>query len=118
MRVNAPEALGDFIHAGDVASAILTLLQAARLEHEMFNVAYGEAATLADLVAHTAAAVPGARYEVVDEADADIVMDPQRTRGGSGAYDISRLRALGWLPRPLAAAIANYVTWLRANPEA
>ena len=118
VQINTPEAVGDFIHAGDVASAILALLHATRLEHTMFNVAYGQTATLADLVAYAAAAVPGARYEVVDESAADIVMDPHRTRGGSGAYDIARLRSLGWRPRPLAEAMADYIIWLRSNPPA
>jgi hypothetical protein len=47
---------------------------------------------------------------------ADVIGYPDRRRGPWGAYDNSRLRALGWSPTPLADAFAEYVDWLRQNP--
>jgi hypothetical protein len=35
-----------------------------------------------------------------------------------GAYDISRLAALGWRPRPLRDALHAYLDWLLAERAA
>ncbi len=113
-RVNSLDAVGDYIHAGDVAAAMATLLRAGRLDHDLFNVAYGEPVTVAGVLGHVATAVPGFRWRVTSRDDANVVEDASRWRGAWGAYDNSRLRALGWSPRPLGAAIADYAGWVRA----
>jgi nucleoside-diphosphate-sugar epimerase len=111
IRVNTLEAVGDYIHAGDVAEAIVALLEAARPGHARYNVSYGAFTTTRELLGHVAAAVPGARWEVV--ADAESERDSRRRRGQWGAYDNARLRAEGWAPRPLRRAIADYADWIR-----
>lgn len=111
-RVNTLDAVGDYIYVGDVASAIALLLRAPALPHDLFNVASGVGASVGDVLGHVGRAVPGFRWRVV-EAEANVVADPTRRRGAWGAYDISRLTALGWRPRPLGEAIADYIAWLK-----
>jgi UDP-glucose 4-epimerase len=115
VRASAGDAVGDYIYAPDVAEAILRLLEAPkeRLKHPVYNLAYGEPRTVAELVAE---AQPGLRLEVVAEAEADIKISAKRKTGRWGAYDISRAAAdLGWKPRPLSAAFADYIDWIRAH---
>ena len=117
IRVAGGDAVGDWLHAADVARGILALLDAPRLEHALFNVAYGETASIAKLCELVAAAVPGTRWLDAPPGEADIVADPGPRRGAWGAYDNSRLRALGWSPMPLADALADYVAWTRCERE-
>ena len=118
VRAVATEAVGDYIYAPDVAEAIRRLLQAPleHLRHRVYNVAYGAPATLRELVALAAKARPGLRLEIVPEAEADIRIPAKRRTGRWGAYDIARAeRDLGWKPRPLAAALAEYIDWIGAH---
>ncbi len=115
IRIAGADAVGDWLHAADVARGILALLDAPRLEYSLFNIAYGETASLARLCELVAAAVPGTRWTDAPPADADLVTDPGPRRGTWGAYDVSRLRALGWSPTPLGDALADYVAWVRAE---
>ncbi len=112
IRINTLDAVGDYIHAGDVADALMLLLRTERLEHTRYNIAYGEFTTAREVLDHVAAAVPGTRHAIVPEG-ADIELDANRLRGQWGAYDNSRMRALGWRPRPLGQAIADYTQWIR-----
>jgi len=112
-RLSTLDAVGDYIHAGDVAAAIATLLKAPHLEHHLFNIALGRPVLVREVLEHVTAAVPGFTWSVVPETQADIVEDSTRRRGAWGAYDIARLRAVGWEPRPLGEAIAEYVAWVR-----
>ena len=116
IRLNDPDGVGDWIHAGDVAEALVRLLRAPKLAHPVYNIAYGELATLSDLIAYTTEAVPGTRWETVADADAEVLADARRRTGRFGAYDISRLSdELGWRPRPLRQAMHHYIDWLREN---
>lgn len=112
-RVNTLAAVGDYIHVAEVAAAMALLLGAGRLDHDLYNVATGIPATVGDVLAHVAAAVPGFHWRVTDHAEANVTGDASRLRGAWGAYDVSRLAALGWTPRPLGPAIADYVAWIR-----
>ncbi len=116
VRIAGATAVGDWLHAADVARGILTLLEAPRLRHALFNIAYGETASLARLCELVAAIVPGAGWVAAPAVEADIVADPGRRLGAYGAYDNSRLRALGWAPMPLGDALADYVAWVRGEP--
>ncbi|HEX4571954.1 MAG TPA: NAD-dependent epimerase/dehydratase family protein [Dongiaceae bacterium] len=120
VRASAPEAVGDYIYAPDVADAVLRLLQTPkeRLKHCVYNLAYGEAVDVSGLVATAAKVAPGLRLETVPEAEADIKISAKRKTGRWGAYDISRAAAdLGWKPRPLAAAFADYIDWIRTHEK-
>ena len=118
VRVNSLEAVGDFIHAGDVASAVVALLEAPTLRHPVYNIAYGEATSVETLLDCIAAVVPTAHGELVDASEANVLVEPNKRTGRWGAYDTSRIRQdTGWQPRPLAEAIADYVHWLREDAE-
>jgi nucleoside-diphosphate-sugar epimerase len=109
-------AVGDWIHAGDVAAALVGLLDASVLHHDVYNVAYGEAASLAQLADMVAQAVPGFTWRETAGGGATITGNPGRTTGAWGAYDTTRLKAdTGWQPRPLDLALRDYVAWLREH---
>ena len=75
VRVNALDAVGDYIHSEDVAGAIISLLRAPRLRYSAYNVAAGEAATVGDLVRWIAEKVPEFRAEITAPEEADILQD-------------------------------------------
>jgi UDP-glucose 4-epimerase len=113
VRVNTLDAVGDYIHAEDVARAIVSLLHAPRLRFGAYNVASGATASIGELVGWVAEKVPGFSAEVVPPERADIVQDPALRDGMWGAYDVSRLSAdTGWRPRPTREALHAYVEWL------
>ena len=119
LKINDPSAVGDFIHAGDIADALCLLLHAGKPRHDVYNLAYGATVSLADLVEMTQAAVPGARCEVLAEAEAEISLDPRLRGGRWGAYDISRMTdEFGWRPTPIRDAYHSYIDWLRSEQEA
>jgi UDP-glucose 4-epimerase len=116
VRVNTLDAVGDYIHAEDVASAIIALLKATNLRYSTYNVAAGATATLGDLVRYAAEKVPGFSAQVVPTAQADILQDPTLNDGMWGAYDVSRITAeTGWKPRPLREAFHAYMDWIVAE---
>lgn len=115
IRINAPDAVGDHIHAVDVAKAIISLLDKnAPLQHPVYNIAYGQAVTMGDLLDTIAAIIPGTRWEVADAASCDVVANPTFKGGRWGAYDISRISTeTGWRPRPLVDALGDYADFIR-----
>jgi UDP-glucose 4-epimerase len=113
LRVNTLDAVGDYIHAEDVASAIISLLQLPAVRYSTYNVAVGQTTRLRDLVGWAAEKYPGFQAEITSVEDADIVQDPTRADGMWGAYDISRLSAeTGWRPRPVKEAFQAYMDWI------
>jgi UDP-glucose 4-epimerase len=113
IKVSGADAIGDWLHAADVASGILTLIEAPSLEHHLFNISSGEAASIRELIEAVAKKVPEMNWDEVEPRLADIVGDTSHKFGSWGAYDNSRLRALGWSPMPLDLALADYVDWVR-----
>jgi nucleoside-diphosphate-sugar epimerase len=114
IRANTVDGVGDYIHAGDVARALTAILKAPRLRYDTYNIAYGATAMLRELIGYAAELLPGTRYEITGEAEADIVQSPDRSEGRWGAYDIGRLRAeFGWQPRPLRDGFHDYIRWLQ-----
>jgi nucleoside-diphosphate-sugar epimerase len=122
IRINDLSAGGDYIHAGDVAAAISLLLRApGPLPHEVYNLASGRFASLGEMIDLVAERLPATRVEEVAEGEAgalDWHQDPAQRGGRLGAYDISRLAALGWRPRPLRDALHAYLDWLLAEQAA
>jgi UDP-glucose 4-epimerase len=111
--VNTLDAVGDYIHAEDVATAIVSLLRAPAVRYSAYNIAIGRTTTLGDFVAWAADKYPGFRAEITSADDAEIVQDPTRTAGMWGAYDISRISAeTGWQPRPVKEAFQAYMDWI------
>ena len=112
--IRGADAVGDFIHGGDVGRAICSLLATEKTPNDIYNIGYGAPATLAELSDHVCASVKGAAWRPAAEGEAaDLSGDPGRVTGAWGAYDITRLRAdTGWAPMPLRDAIADYVAWV------
>ncbi len=118
MRVNTLDAVGDYIHAEDVARAIVSLLRAPRLHYSTYNVACGATASIGDMVAWVAEMVPDFRAEIVPPEQADILQDPTLRDGMWGAYDVSRLSGeTGWKPRPMRDAMHAYMDWMLAERD-
>ncbi len=116
VRVSTLAAVGDYIHAEDVARAIAALLKAPALRYSSYNIAMGTTATVGDLVNWAAEKSPGFHAEVVAAGDADILQDESLREGMWGAYDISRITAeTGWRPRPVREALHAYMDWLAAE---
>jgi UDP-glucose 4-epimerase len=116
VRVNTLEAVGDYIHAEDVAQAIIALLRPARLRYSAYNIAIGRTTRLGDFIAWAAEKSPGFQAEITGVEDADIVQDPTRVDGMWGAYDISRIAAeTGWQPRPVKHAFQAYMDWIATD---
>ncbi len=114
IKVNDMDGVGDWIHAGDVARGLCCLLEADSPDHAVYNIAYGELASVADLIGYTADVVPGLRHEVVADAEANVLSYPRRRKGRFGAYGIARMTdEFGWRPRPLRDAMHDYIAWLK-----
>ena len=116
IRMSAPDAVGDHIHAGDVASGIMSMLEKdGPLDHPVYNIALGVSVTVRELVAEVARIVDGTTSEVCESGACDIAGDDTFKGGRWGAYDISRLsNETGWTPRPLHDALQDYVTFVRS----
>ena len=118
VRVNTLDAVGDYIHVEDVASAIAALLRAPRLRFSAYNVACGATASIGELVGWAAEKVPGFGAELAPAEQADIVQDASLKDGMWGAYDISRIGAdTGWKPRPMREALHAYMDWLASERD-
>jgi UDP-glucose 4-epimerase len=113
IRVNTLDAIGDYIHAEDVARAIIALLRLERVRYSAYNVSTGQTTRLRELVEWAAEKRPGFHAEISDPETADIVQDATRVAGMWGAYDNSRIYAeTGWRPRPVREAFQAYVDWI------
>jgi UDP-glucose 4-epimerase len=116
VRVNTVDAVGDYVHAEDVARAVVALLHAPHLRYGTYNIAMGHTATLGDLVAWAAEKYPGFHAEITAAAEADILQDPSYSDGMWGAYDIARITSeTGWTPRPVRDAFHGYMEWIAAE---
>lgn len=119
VRVNTLDAVGDYLHSEDVARAIISLLRVPRLGYSAYNVAYGAAVSIGDMVAWATEKVPGFGAEVVPPELADILADPTLRDGMWGAYDTSRIFGdTGWRPRPMREALHAYMDWIAAERAA
>jgi UDP-glucose 4-epimerase len=109
ITVDSLDGRGDWIHARDVADALVALLTQPRLQHSVYNVAYGQLVSVGELLR-----VAGIQYSIVSPERAALRCGRWRRGPAWGAYDTARLRnELGWRPTPLADAFADYVGWLR-----
>jgi UDP-glucose 4-epimerase len=119
VRVNTLDAVGDYIHAEDVADAVISLLRAPRLRYSAYNVACGATASIRDMVGWVAEKVPGFGAEIVPPEQADILQDSALRDGMWGAYDVSRIGGeTGWKPRPMRTALHAYMDWMVAERAA
>ena len=99
----------DFIHAADVASALATLVEAAPLRGERYNVASGVETSIAALATDLARCL---------RPEARLVFDGRQNPGDplNWRADIARLTALGFRPAvPLAHGLRETAEWARAQ---
>jgi UDP-glucose 4-epimerase len=115
IHASGVEGVGDWLHVADVANGLLALIDAELTEPAVFNIAYGKAVSIRELIEIVAATVEGTYWQETLPEQADIVGNPDKRHGAWGAYDNSRLRALGWSPTPLDQALTNYVSWVRES---
>jgi UDP-glucose 4-epimerase len=116
VRLNSLTAVGDYIHAEDLARAIVALLRAPALRYSAYNIAQGCATTTAELVEWAAERAPGFHAKISADAEADILQDPSLRDGMWGAYDISRITVeTGWKPRTVREALHAYMQWIEAQ---
>jgi UDP-glucose 4-epimerase len=119
VRANSLDVVGDYIHAEDVATAILALLHAPKLRFSAYNIAAGHVTTIRELVDWAAEKTPGFTAEIAHGERADILNDASLTGGMWGAYDISRITAdTGWTPRPTREAFRGCMDWIAARRSA
>ncbi len=113
IRVNTLDAIGDYVHAEDVADGICALLRAPRLAHAVYNIAAGVTTTTGELIDWAAEKCPGLRADLATPDEADILQNATLTGGMWGAYEISRIVAeTGWRPRPVRTAFHAYMDWI------
>lgn len=102
----------DFIHASDVATAVLAILDEGKAG-EVYNVGTGVATSVLDL-AHRIAAMTN----IGDEVLFPIVTGTARVGDIRHCYaDSSKLRALGWEPKiTLAEGLEELRAWVASQP--
>lgn len=106
-------AVGDFVHAADVADAIISLLEETELSYPVYNIAAGELVSVGDLVRWAGEVWPGFNGIEQSCGEVDINYVPEDVSGRYGAYDVSRLREdTGWQPRQTRDAFKDYLSWL------
>jgi UDP-glucose 4-epimerase len=114
LTVKALDAGGDFIHAGDVAEALTALLRAPKLNHPVYNVAYGEFVLIRELIDIVREVAPDLQVQVKSDSEADITYDPRNRLGRWSDYAIDRLwHNVGWKPRPIREALHHYWHWAK-----
>jgi len=118
VRVNTLTAVGDYVHAEDVAGGIAALLRVPTLRYSAYNIAQGTVTSIAELVEWAAQRAPGFHAKITPDAEADILQDASLRDGMWGAYDISRITTeTGWRPRPVREALHAYMQWIEAQRQ-
>jgi UDP-glucose 4-epimerase len=109
----------DWVHAEDVASAIVALLRRPSLEHCIYNVAYGELVPVDTLLRVAATVISDFDYTVVDSEAATLRTRPRLHGAAWAPYDIGRLRSeVGWQPESVDSRFASYLHWMQAQQDA
>ena len=99
----------DFIHAGDIARALVLLAEKGGADADVYNLASGEETTIAALAETLLAALL---------RDTAVSFDGRATPGNPLCWraDISRIGALGFAPAiPLAQGLRSTATWASAE---
>ncbi|MDR7489305.1 MAG: NAD(P)-dependent oxidoreductase [Armatimonadota bacterium] len=105
----------DWIHADDLAGAVLTLLTQDRLSRSVYNLSGGVGISHRELLETLARVLPLRYAQVANPAEANV--PPQVTRKRRGPASIERLLAeTSYRPRfTLEAGLRAYVDWVRAE---
>lgn len=98
----------DFIHAKDIARAVLCVVRGGTFNGEAYNVASGVETSISDLAHHVLSAY-GISFDRLEFSGSNRVGDPKNWRA-----DVSRLEALGFSPSiDFVAGVAGYVDWYK-----
>jgi nucleoside-diphosphate-sugar epimerase len=111
------DAAGDFLSAEDVAEAVARLLFAPSLSHDVFNIAAGRRYPVVQLFECFRHVIPQFTWEAVPADREEVRFDPENRLARYNAYSISRIRELGWNPRPLEAQLKSYAEWVDGDPQ-
>ena len=104
------EAAGDLCYVKDCALGIRLVHTASSLRHRIYNVGGGRPTTNSEVASAVARVVPGVRF----------VLPQGPSAGTETAYmDLTRVcQDAGYVPAfDVTAGMAEYVAWLRSNPE-
>jgi UDP-glucose 4-epimerase len=116
VRPTNTAAVGDYIHAEDVARAVIALIEAPELSYRTYNIGSGKTTTIGDFIAYAAEKTPGLKWELAPFETCNIDQDVSLSTGMWGVYDIARIKAdTGWRPRPVREAFHGYMDWIAAN---
>lgn len=112
------DAGGDFLSAEDIAPAMTAIACAETHRHDVYNIAYGTFTTIPELLDMFKEAVPSFEYEIVEDEQADVTMDPKQRYARWNAYSIDLITSeFGWQPRPLLEEFKSYYDWVMVDPE-
>lgn len=108
----------DWVHGGDVARAVLLLLDAPAPRHPVYDVTIGETWHLRLMAEALAAEFPGFRFrEVADEAESDIAYFMPLGRPRAIAHNRNLAGEFGFAPAfTPAVAARHYARWIKAHP--
>ena len=100
---------GDFLSAEDVAGGVAALLNAPRCAHEVYNIALGSFVSMPEVFEAFASIAPGFEHAVVDEAEADVIMEPENRLARWNAYAIDRICNDSKLAPPASCRAARWL---------
>jgi len=108
----------DWVHAGDVARAVLLLLDAATPRHEVYDVNIGETWHLRLMAEALQAEMPAFRWRIAEsERDVNIAYFMPLDRKRSIGHNRNLVGEFGFRPRfDPAAAARDYAAWAKAHP--
>ena len=108
----------DWVHGGDVARAVLLLLDAAAPRQRVYDVNIGETWHLRQMADALAAEFPRFSYRLVeDEAQSDIAYFMPLDRPRAISRNRNLVAEFGFAPAfPPAVAARHYAAWVKAHP--
>lgn len=99
----------DFVHALDIAQALMAIITSAPLAGEVYNLASGREVAIADLVAMILEAL---EQEYIPQFDGIVPLGTPL----NWQADVSKLKALGFTPSiPLEQGVKTFANWCRAE---
>jgi nucleoside-diphosphate-sugar epimerase len=114
-RVRGLDIARTWTHVYDIAGELVALLKAPQHSYDAYNISYGVAYTLEEVLGTFQKIEPGFRWEVAGpDEPADVAYGPQNQRG---SLLIDRIRQdTGYEPRfDLESGLRDYLGWVRAT---
>jgi UDP-glucose 4-epimerase len=116
IRPNSLEPVGDYVTSGDVARAILALIDAQTLRYRHYNIGSGVITTVGDFIEWARERVPSLVATVSPPESANMVLNPALKTGMWGVYDTARIeRDTPWRPSDAKQAFHAYMDWIASH---